>query len=88
MQNYKIFSFQEINDKIFMIFDENAVDRHVNERNCDRLEGEKFPGRSCHFDIVCKALLGCLICVFKQPFLVFKQHFTHFNTLFHPHVFP
>ena len=31
---------------------------------------------------------GCLICVFKQPFLVFKQHFTHFHTLFHPHVFP
>ena len=31
---------------------------------------------------------GCLVCVFKQPFSVFKQHFTYFNTLFHPHVFP
>ena len=31
---------------------------------------------------------GCLVCVFKQLFSVFKQHFTHFNTLFHPHVFP
>ena len=31
---------------------------------------------------------GCLVCSFKQPFSVFKQHFTHFNTLFHPHVFP
>ena len=31
---------------------------------------------------------GCLVCVFKQPFSVFKQHFTHFNALFHPHVFP
>ena len=26
-------------------------------------------------------------CVFKQLFLVFKQHFTYFNALFHPHVF-
>ena len=34
-----------------------------------------------------KQLRGCLVCVFKQPFLVFKQHFTHFNTFFHPHVF-
>ena len=33
-------------------------------------------------------LRGCLVCVFKQPFSVFKQHFTHFNTLFHPHVLP
>ena len=33
-------------------------------------------------------LRGCLVCVFKQPFSVFKQHFTHFNILFHPHVFP
>ena len=31
---------------------------------------------------------GCLVCVFKQPFSVFKQHFTHFNTFFHLHVFP
>ena len=31
---------------------------------------------------------GCLVYVFKQQFLVFKQHFTHFNALFHPHVFP
>ena len=33
-------------------------------------------------------LRGCLVCSFKQPFSVFKQHFTHFNALFHPHVFP
>ena len=31
--------------------------------------------------------LGSLICVFKQQFSVFKQHFTHFHTLFHLHVF-
>ena len=31
---------------------------------------------------------GCLVCVFKQPFSVFKQHFTHFNTFFHQHLFP
>ena len=31
---------------------------------------------------------GCLVCNLKQPFSVFKQHFTHFNALFHPHVFP
>ena len=30
---------------------------------------------------------GCLVCVFKQSFSVFKQHFTYFNVLFHPHVF-
>ena len=36
-----------------------------------------------HFEV----LRGCLVCVFKQPFSVFKQHFTHFNTFFHPHVF-
>ena len=35
-----------------------------------------------------KKLRGCLVCVFKQSFSVFKQHFTHFNTLFHPHVLP
>ena len=35
-----------------------------------------------------KGLRECLVCVFKQPFSVFKQHFTHFNALFHPHVFP
>ena len=34
------------------------------------------------------AIRGCLVYVFKQQFLVFKQHFTHFNALFHPHVFP
>ena len=31
---------------------------------------------------------GCLVCVFKQLFSVFKQHFTHFNAFFHPHIFP
>ena len=30
---------------------------------------------------------GCLVCVFKQPFSVFKHHFTHFNVLFHSHIF-
>ena len=30
---------------------------------------------------------GCLVYVFKQQFSVFKQHFTHFHTLFHPYVF-
>ena len=29
-----------------------------------------------------------MFCVFKQTFSVFKQHFIHFQTLFHPHVFP
>ena len=33
-------------------------------------------------------LRGCLVYIFKQQFSVFKQHFTHFNALFHPHVFP
>ena len=35
-----------------------------------------------------KVLRGCLVCVFKQPFSVFKQYFMHFYTLFHLHVFP
>ena len=30
---------------------------------------------------------GCLVCVFKQPFSVFKQYFMYFYILFHPHVF-
>ena len=40
--------------------------------------------------IDCKiaVLKGCLVCIFKQPFSVFKQYFTHFNTLFYPHIFP
>ena len=29
----------------------------------------------------------CLVYVFKQQFLVFKQHFTYFNAFFYPHVF-
>ena len=32
-------------------------------------------------------LRGCLVYVLKQQFSIFKQHFTHFNALFHPHVF-
>ena len=32
-------------------------------------------------------LRRCLVCVFKQSFLDFKKHFTHFNTFFHPHLF-
>ena len=31
---------------------------------------------------------GCLVCVFKQPFLIFKQHFMYFHPFFHSHVFP
>ena len=31
--------------------------------------------------------MGCLVSIFKQPFSIFKQYFTHFYTLFHPHVF-
>ena len=30
---------------------------------------------------------GCLVCVFKQPFSVFKQHYTYFHTFFHPQMF-
>ena len=26
--------------------------------------------------------------LFKQQFSMFKQHYTYFHTLFHPHVFP
>ena len=32
-------------------------------------------------------LRGCLIRCFEQQFSVFKQHYTYFHTLFHPHVF-
>ena len=28
-----------------------------------------------------------MVCVFKQKFLVFKEHYTYFHILFHPHVF-
>ena len=30
---------------------------------------------------------ACLLQLFKQQFLVFKQHYTYFYTLFHPHIF-
>ena len=33
-------------------------------------------------------LRRCLVSVSKQQFSVFKQHFTYFDILFHPHVFP
>ena len=32
-------------------------------------------------------LMGCLVCVFKQPFSVFKQLCTYFHTFFYSHVF-
>ena len=35
-----------------------------------------------------ETLRGNLVCVFKQLFLVFKQHFTYFYILFHSHIFP
>ena len=31
---------------------------------------------------------GCLVHPLKYTFSVFKQHYTHFHTLFHPHVLP
>ena len=31
---------------------------------------------------------GCVVHHFKQPFSVFKQHYTYFHILFYPHVFP
>ena len=50
-------------------------------------EGFSCGGVIC--DAFASAVLGGgLVCVFKQPFSVFKQHFTCFHTLFHPHVFP
>ena len=33
------------------------------------------------------ALRGCLVCVFKQSFSVFKQYFMYFHTLFHLYIF-
>ena len=33
-------------------------------------------------------LSACLVHVFKHMFSVFKQYYTYFRTLFHPHVFP
>ena len=43
---------------------------------------------SLYFSVALELFRGCLVCDFKQPFSVFKKHFTHFNGLFHPHVFP
>ena len=51
-----------------------------------------FEGQTNTFSFISinKVLIqrGCLVCVFKQLFSVFKQYFTYFYTLFHPHVFP
>ena len=33
-------------------------------------------------------LRACLVHVFKHMFLVFKQYYTYFHTLFYPYVFP
>ena len=30
---------------------------------------------------------GCLVRCFEQQFSVFKQHYTYFHIIFHPHVF-
>ena len=30
----------------------------------------------------------CLVCEFKHMFLVFKQHYTYFHTLFYSYIFP
>ena len=52
-----------------------------------------FFGSSTHGGVMCCILwldysdLGYLICVFKQLFSVFKQYFTCFHILFHPHIF-
>ena len=44
--------------------------------------------KQCHFQHVRgRKLRVCLVHVFKHMFLVFKQHYTYFYTLFHPHVF-
>ena len=32
-------------------------------------------------------LWACLLLLFKQQFSIFKQYYTYFYTLFHPHVF-
>ena len=34
-----------------------------------------------------KRLRRYLVCIFKQQFLIFKQHYMYFDTLFHQHVF-
>ena len=31
--------------------------------------------------------MACLVLHLKLTFLYFKQHYTHFHLLFHPHVF-
>ena len=41
-----------------------------------------------YISTACGAVRVCLVSVSKQQVSVFKQHFTYFNTLFHPHVFP
>ena len=30
---------------------------------------------------------GCLVDIYKYIFLIFKQYYTHFYTLFHPYLF-
>ena len=48
---------------------------------------QKQKHRPVEFKAIPRSLRGCLVCDFKQSFSVFKQYFTYFNALFHPHVF-
>ena len=49
---------------------------------------KKINMTTCFENITIELHRGCLVCIFKQSFLGFKQYFTHFNTFFHQHVFP
>ena len=70
----------------FVVHPKNAF--VVHPKNCKLLIWKNYflPKYVCKSSL-CRSLRGCLVNDFKQSFLIFKQHFTHFNALFYPHVF-
>ena len=79
---HKRVSNPHYNHKLRNIEDNHKVEKPQNrEKRLPTIKAIK------HKQVPYRHFRGCLVCVFKQQFLVFKQHFTHFNTLFHPHVF-
>ena len=93
------FSPQDVLDGLYFIYDSCVIRKkkfiswpvflnrkllqfiHQKKSCCSLIQQKKKKKRLLQFR-------GCLVCDFKQqPFSIFKQHFTHFNVLFHPHVF-
>ena len=85
----QIFQFEvSIYITVFSLFESEIYFICNKNNNNNKKTIKVFMSPTTRLNCEQKLLRGCLVCVFKQPFSVFKQHFTHFHKLFHPHVFP